>query len=67
MRALAGCDRLTVSPALLNELEADQAPLSPVFPPQHEASLAEGTRGFHTDSEKLPKLLGQPEPAAAAR
>lgn len=33
VRALAGCDRLTVSPALLGELAADTAPLEQVLTP----------------------------------
>ncbi|PNY79725.1 transaldolase [Deinococcus koreensis] len=88
VRALAGCDRLTVSPALLGELAADQTPLeaalTPVAATRHEATLseadfrwalasnpmandklAEGIRGFHADTEKLRKLIGQLEPAAA--
>jgi transaldolase len=34
IKALAGCDRLTISPALLEELAADAAPLPRVLSPQ---------------------------------
>ncbi len=38
IKALAGCDRLTISPALLAELEADQAPLPAALTPDVPAA-----------------------------
>ncbi len=38
IRALAGCDRLTISPALLEELAADTAPLERVLTPDQPAA-----------------------------
>ncbi len=35
LEALAGCDRLTISPALLGELEADNADLARVLSPDN--------------------------------
>jgi len=35
LEALAGCDRLTISPALLGELEADNNPLKRTLSPEH--------------------------------
>ncbi len=80
VEALAGCDRLTVSPQLLEELAADTGTLERQLSPQegHETEeemtqaqfrwalaanpmanekLAEGIVNFHTDTEKLRKLL----------
>lgn len=80
VEALAGCDRLTVSPALLSELEADMGTLERQLTGTSDGSventllekdyrwaitenamagekLAEGIRGFHTDSEKLRVML----------
>lgn len=38
--ALAGCDRLTISPQLLNELAADETPLEKVLSPEMATGLA---------------------------
>ncbi len=38
--ALAGCDRLTISPQLLNELAADETPLEKVLSPEMATGIA---------------------------
>ena len=40
--SLAGCDRLTISPALLEELAADAAPLTRALSPEGQAAIAQG-------------------------
>jgi len=47
IEALAGCDRLTISPALLEELAADQAPL----PRRLDPESARSDRRQHSPSE----------------
>ena len=40
VKALAGCDRLTISPALLEELDAEDAPLERVLAPENASGVA---------------------------
>jgi len=40
IKALAGCDRLTISPQLLNEMEAEQADLPRVLSPDNATGVA---------------------------
>jgi transaldolase len=51
IEALAGCDRLTISPALLEELEADNAPL-----PQRLCAANSGSTASSTASTNEVKL-----------
>ncbi len=40
IKALAGCDRLTISPALLNELAEDPTELTPILSPEKATGVA---------------------------
>jgi len=59
IEALAGCDRLTISPALLEELAADKAPLPRMLSPlkskseDDKASPAESTFRYELNADAM--------------